>query len=399
MGTPGGDERKGGIAVDATFADLVGFLKTTGWSLESRGSSGATWQRQEAILPVLDDLSSGDYEWELTVGRIASATSKDVDFVGREIARMYVDVQEFRAADDVFIKGSIPLEAGFSLFSTARTLMRAAAVTARGNRPVIGSGYGQAAVRLADQARFGHTIDGSYVVPLLMPLDRPNEALIASSLDFEKLGILRSLDEPAERRTTRTLAQALTAIWHGIVEPGREPTKATVDDLVATGVSREMVLAVERIVGSEGVSRFDVRFDWAGGYEPPPGGLDEVSIGHDSAEVLKLAAAKFEVPTKSPFETLSGQIIDLEDDPETPGGRATIRTFRRGRQVRVDIPIDQRQTDLAHQWFRDHRHVAVTGVVRTIPSRPARVDQISQLAPLDELVLFADDAESYIADA
>lgn len=376
----------------ASFIDLIDYLTLTGWRRDSSGQSGSVWRREgwDKPLPVLDDLSREDYEWTSTVERIASAVEASPREVDEAIGRMYFDVQEFRAADDIYIKGSIPVEAGFTLFSSARAMIRAAAATARSNKARIGGSYGPAALRIAEKARFGHTIDGSYIVPLLMPLDRPQEPTSDTPLEFEGQGVAHPLVEPEERRTTRMLAQALAAIQHGIVEPAREPRGSVVNDLVATGVSREMVVAVEKIVGSEGVAVFEVNFDWAGAFTPPPGDLRQLSFPHDSAEILRLAADKFVPSPRNPYETLSGQIIDLEDDPQAPGGRATIRTFRRGRQVRIDIPLTQAHTDEAHSWFSEHRHVVVAGIVKSAPGKTSWVEDARQFAPLDEVVLFSD---------
>ena len=375
----------------ASFTDLIDYLTLTGWHRDSSGQSGSVWRREgsDRPLPVLDDLSREDYEWASTIERIAAAVETSAREVDEAVSRMYFDVQEFRAADDIYIKGSIPVEAGFTLFSSARAMIRAAASAARSNKARIGGNYGPAALRIAEKARFGHTINGSYIVPLLMPLDRPKEPTSDTPLEFEGQGIAHPLVEPEERRTTRMLAQALAAIQHGIVEPGRELRGSVVNDLVATGVSREMVVAVEKIVGAEGVAVFEVQFDWAGAFTPPPGNLRQISFPHESAEILRLAADEFVVTPKTPYETLSGQIIDLEDDPESPGGRATIRTFRRGRQVRIDIPLTQPQTDQAHGWFSEHRHIVASGVVKSAPGKTSWVEKASQFAPLDEVVLFS----------
>jgi len=171
----------------ASFTDLIDYLTLTGWRRESSGQSGSVWRREgwSKPLPVLDDLSSEDYEWASTVERSAVAVDASPREIHEAIGRMYFDVQEFRAADDIYIKGSIPVEAGFTLFSSARAMIRAAAATARSNKARIGGNYGPAALRIAEKARFGHTIDGSYIVPLLMPLDRPQEPTSDTPLEFE----------------------------------------------------------------------------------------------------------------------------------------------------------------------------------------------------------------------
>lgn len=376
--------------MNTSFNDLVDYLKLKGWKPDSKGEAGTVWRLEgwDRPLPVLENLTSSDYEWASTIERIALAAKVPPNAVNQEISRMYFDVQNFRAAEDVLIRGSIPIEAGFTLFSSARAMIRAAASTARSCKVRIGSNYGSAAMRIAEKARFGHTIEGSYIVPLLMPLNRQQEPAKHTKFEFDGQGIAHPLVETEERRTTRMLAQALAAIHNGIVEPARELKGSDVNDLVAMGVSRELVSAVQKVVGSDGVATFEVNFDWAGAFAPPPGKLEKVSFSHESTEILELAVKKFVPAPRVPNESLSGQIIDLEDDPQSSGGRAIIRTYRRGRQVRIEIPLSQQQTDAAHDWFSDHRHVIVSGVVKSAPGRTSWVEDVTQLAALDQALLF-----------
>ena len=254
----------------------------------------------------------------------------------------------------------------------------------------IGGNYGKAALRIAEKARFGHTIDGSYIVPLLVPLERPKEPVTDTPLEFEGEGVKYPLIEPEERRMTRTLAQALTAIQHGIIEPAREPRGSIISDLVTSGVSKEMVEAIERIVREDSVGIFNVSFNWAGAFAPPPGNLKSISVPSESAELLRMTAERMKTDKRSGIETVTGQIIDLEDDPETTGGRARIRTIRRGRQTRIDIALTEKQTEAAHSWFSEHRHVAVAGIIKSSPGQVSRIDKVGQFTTLDELVLFND---------
>lgn len=375
-----------------SFEDLVSYLTMHGWSSDIKGPAGSVWRHRNSqdSVAVLDDLSDEMYEWRSTLERIANAMHLTVEQVESDIATMYIDVQEFRAANDLLIRGSIPMEAGFTLFSTARTIARAAASTSRSNKMRIGGNYGKAALRIAKKARFGHTIDGSYIVPLLVPLERPKEPVTDTPLEFEGEGVKHPLVEPEERRMTRTLAQALTAIQHGIIEPAREPQGSIISDLVTSGVSREMVEAIERIVREDSVGIFNVSFKWARAFEPPPGNLKSISVPSESAELLRMTAERMKTDKRSEIETVTGQIIDLEDDPETTGGRARIRTIRRGRQTRIDIALTEKQTEAAHSWFSEHRHVAVAGIVKSSPGQVSRIDKVGQFTTLDELVLFND---------
>lgn len=379
--------------MSATYSDLVSYLTSEGWTKQNEGSDGSVWTRANfsTPLPVLNGLDTSAYEWRSTIDRIAGIVGRDAASIDRDISRMYVDVQEFRAAGDIHIKGSIPLEAGFSLFSSVRSMIRAAAASARYPRMRVGGTPSPAAMRAISKARFGHTIEGSYIVPLLMPLEAPPEP-VASTLDLRRSAVEHEYIEPEERRASKTLAQALTALRRGVVEPDRVPSGDTLAHLVASGVSRELILAIERILTAEGVSILAVDFDWAGAFEVPHGDLQAVEIPQQSLDLLQRTADRFVADSKDPYERLSGRIIDLGDDPDMFGGRIVIRVLRRGRQTRIEVPLTDEQTEAAHGWFHDHREVHVAGLLKPVIGGITRVDKVIELAPLDEVALFTQQA-------
>lgn len=75
---------------------------------------------------------------------------------------------------------------------------------------------------------------------------------------------MKGLFEPEERRATRTMAQALSAIKNRIVEPARAPGPSVIPDLVIAGVSREMITALHQLITDDHVSTFDASFRWRG---------------------------------------------------------------------------------------------------------------------------------------
>lgn len=374
------------------FDDLTAYLLSQGWKPDAPGPAGSLWKRPDIEFPVAipTGLSSDKYEWTEVVNRIAVANRTSAPQIEVAIQRLYVDVHKFRASDPDLIRESIPLDAGFNLFATARNLIRSAASTSRSLKSQIGNNYGKTALALAGKSRFGHTVQGSYVVPLLMPLERPQAPVSDTPFVFEESGVLHPLIEPQERLVTRTLAQALTAIQKGVVEPAVHPRASIVTPLVAAGVSREMVSAVAQIVESDGVATFDVAFEWAAAFEKPAGDLHVVSFPSDSAPLLRSAAEFLRAEKRHQGESLSGRIIDLGDEEETGFRRVIIRTYRRGRQTRVNVFLDPETTYRAHGWFEQHRDVSVTGVVKTAPGQSPWIESPTQFAPLDEVVLFSD---------
>lgn len=127
---------------------------------------------------------------------------------------------------------------------------------------------------------------------------------------------VRGAFEPEERRATRTMAQALSAIQNRIVEPAHAPSSAVITDLVIAGVSREMITALHQLLTEDSVSTFDASFRWATGLDEPQRLPERVEIPSDAAEVLKLTSdlmrpSRKEVLRPSPVRSCSYAMMKL----------------------------------------------------------------------------------------
>lgn len=163
-------------AVASTGTDLRDYLNLNGWQEQTQGPAGGLWQSKNgAIVAVPKHVEPHDFAWTGVIERIAAANQSAPSTVESSVLNMFVDVTEFRAADDILIRGSIPVDAGFSLMSTARTLLRASATTSRGPKALIDGNYSKPGERIVENARFGHTIHGSYILPMLVPISRTAE--------------------------------------------------------------------------------------------------------------------------------------------------------------------------------------------------------------------------------
>lgn len=374
-----------------TFDDLTAFLRTNGWKADSPGARGALWRREASgvAIAVPEGVTSENDAWRDVIGRVALSLQRSAEAVDEAVRFFYVDVQTLRAETDG--GESIPLEAGYNLFATGRALVRTAAATSRSLKSQIGGSYGAKAISIADRARFGQTRVGSYVVPLFMPLGRPSSDDVAVLELTENPDSPHAFIEPEERLVTKTMAQAVTAIRNLVVEPAKDPQKAVVTDLVAAGVSREMVVAIMSLVSSNGVSGLEVKFDWAPAFDAPPTTFRPVEIPGESAELLEKTASFMRSEKRNQGEVLSGPIVHLADDDATGVRFATIRTIRRGRQTRVEVQLDEPTIEKAHTWFKEHRDISVSGVVKSAPGQAVRIESPSQFQPIDDLLLIRND--------
>lgn len=69
-------------------------------------------------------------EWRGVLERLARFEQRPMENVASSIEFQLTDVTHLRAANDIVIRGSIPLGAGVSLVSSAYSMLRASATTA-----------------------------------------------------------------------------------------------------------------------------------------------------------------------------------------------------------------------------------------------------------------------------
>ncbi|WP_394253092.1 hypothetical protein [Arthrobacter pityocampae] len=365
--------------------DLVDYLNLTGWNQRTSGESGGLWEATNGdVIAVPHKAFAGDLAWNGVVERVADSAGLSKKSVEASVRNLYVDVTEFRAADDILIHGSIPVEAGFSLISTARALLRTSATTSRGPKALINGNYSRPGERIVEHARFGHTIPGSYILPMLVPISRPqrtNDSLLHDPKS-------PSLYEPEERRATRTMAQALSAIQNRVVDPDRVPGPTVITDLIIAGVSREMVSALHQVVSDASVTTFDASFRWASGLQEPQKLPAKIEIPAGAAGVLKRTFELMRPLKKSRTENLTGQIVQLRDDDSVVFGDVSIRTMRNGRTSEVDVRLGRPELQHAHRWFEEREVLVVEGEVESTPGKGLRIDAPIRVEPLTNTLLF-----------
>jgi hypothetical protein len=367
------------------------YLRRNQWTEQAPGLAGSLWHRDRAgeaiaTIAVPASIRADSIEWRSVIERLAVFERRSTDAVASSIRNLLVDITRLRAANDLVISGSIPLKAGVELVSSAHKLLRTCATTAQRPRAHIGGNYSKEGDRLANHARLGHTEEGSYVLPILMPLSEP-----ASDGDdhlwAEEEGVVRVALEPPERRVTRTLAQAMTALQNRIVQPARDPKASDMHDLVAAGVSRELVLAVNEVLGDPAVAVFEAAFEWASGFTAPAAVPAAVAVPSDAGSLLTRAANLLASSKRDPSQTITGPIVEVRHLPDDPFGEISVQTMRQGRPAEVRVRLTIEQLDPTHEWMRSARTIVVDGPIVRTPGRPLLIESPTSIYPLDESYL------------
>lgn len=384
--------------------DLRHYLETVGWKEQAPGPSGALWLHSRGeeprVLALPKRVEPGTREWQGVLERLAAHERRPVEDVYLSIATQFVDVTRLRASNDGLIEGSIPLEAGVSLVGSAYTMFRAAATTAFSPRGHIAGNFSRRGEEITAQARMAHTEDGSYVLPVWMPLTPPEADEQSPSVEGAvSIPLLAEMDyqrasEPPERRVTRTLAQAISAVDEVIVRPEREPAAPELQRVVVAGASRELIGALHKVLADPAVAAVETRFTWAAGLHAPGGVEQKVTLPAGAAPRLKRAAQALRTSRRLPAEIVTGPIVEIRHLPGDPLGEVSIEGVRRGRRCEVRVRLRREQLNETYEWARTERAVLAEGPIQSAPGRPLWIVDLRQFMPLDETYLPSEEVDA-----
>ncbi|MEX8057407.1 hypothetical protein [Microbacterium sp. 16-032] len=366
----------------AARRDVASFLSRKGWKADPAGPIGELWRLPSEsgahALAVPFELEQGSAEFNGIAARLGHIDNVPARDVADAIEREFQDIQNYRIGDPFVMDDSVLLDSASTVLASARRMVRAAATTARKSRPHIGTNYSAPGDELAALVRLSHTRRGSFVLPVVMPVEPPELT------DAEILGD-RTEIESGERRVTRTLASAIAAINTIAVQPDREPTTDDVVHLVQAGASSELVASVRAIAIQSGIQTFDIKFQWAPGLRAPGGIPERVVIPDEAAPVLARVEKKMKVSRREVNESVSGQIVEIRHLPDEPLGEIAIRTIRNNRSAEIRITTTEAIIRSAYDWAKQSRAIIARGKVVTTPGRPLSIPQPEQVQALDAL--------------
>ncbi|MFI6031350.1 hypothetical protein [Amycolatopsis magusensis] len=376
------------IAVPA-LADLVIYLRTHGWSARPPGPGGTLWSKGDSRIGVPfepDDVLIGS-----VLGRLARVEDRDLKAIADAVRHVRFDVTNLRAVNDLRIVDKIPLGTATKLISSARTMMRATATTARWERAHIGSSYSRIGDGVVRDAFMGHTERGSFIIPVLVPIPEPEQPESVESTLFDEHDepvMYNAAPEPFERRVVRTFAQSMQAVHDLIVEPARTPSTDNIHELVYRGVSREFCSALVKVLNESAIAEFETTVDWAPVVPAPDTMPRQVSISADAVDLVQQVADRLRQQRTPTRQIFSGTIVEFRhEDPNDPFGEIAVSTMRRGRPAEIRVRLRVERYREAWDWHNAGRAVLVEGIIRRAPGRPGMVDEPIRFQPMDELML------------
>lgn len=349
--------------------DLLDVLGDAGWSLASRGPIGELWASPKgAQVGIPYGITHKDWEWAGVLERVASGMDLDVIDVESRRRGLWTDVFDFRAGTTLASEYTIYAAAGAALFRNVWQVLRSSATAAQTPQPHI-TNWSRVGDRAVEYAQFGQTKPGSYILPLIVPL-QPTATAPETPEDPQLPDTEVTFREPQERRVTRTMIDALEQLQNIVIDPSRIPNAEAVNELVHRGVTRNMLASIKSIIEHEDVKGLDITPKWA--TKVPVGrsvSSAHIEIPSEATDLLDEVIPKFRKTTAPKTEILSGPIYRMQHRTGEHFGIATIDTRRKGRAASVEVFLSAGDSlEHAHDWFKRHEIVEARGKVESTNS-------------------------------
>jgi len=247
----------------------------------------------------------------------------DIPLVARDIIRVRSVVQGR-------MDGTISLDDGAHIAAAARSMMLAAACSTVEPRRAWASRKPQQATRYLDELSLGQTERGSFVLTLLAPVP---PALVSPALG------LADEDEPFNRRVTRTLGTALTAVRRAAELGVSTGDLSAFEDGVDAGISADFCEALALVRECSSVTQLEVRIGWASSRPPrdPPAAVHE--LAPDSLEVIREAGRVLRERTPVEDFEVEGPVVKVNRPGDELFGDAVVLGAVDGRTRQIHLSV------------------------------------------------------------
>lgn len=332
---------------------LAAYARSFGWTkVDTYGEHSDVYvadELPELVLPRNQRL--GDYPG--VVGQLikilADVTGQGQLALYNDLVTANRDVVRVRVGESV--DGSLNVNSGVDLIGGSRDMLLAAACSLREPQPVYRAGANRDANDLLSQMRLAQTEHGSFVVALWTPVVSPPIAEL-----FPEYGEA-GLDQPAERRLTRRLAEGLQATRLA-TERVVEGAQGAFLQKVGEGVSANLCEAIAKLIAP--FPTLDVSVTWAR-TRPMESARTEIRFGKADAPILLEAARLFRLREPKPDVRLFGFVRRLGRDETESDGAISLSTSFEGRQVSVAVTLRQSDYERAIQAHRERAPVSLQG--------------------------------------
>ncbi|MFI5800491.1 hypothetical protein [Streptomyces sp. NPDC051677] len=319
--------------------EIRSYLKVTGWSTVSGSDVAELWRlpgptEEVVLVPMKPGAPDFTKRARILVADLARISSEDTRTVQDSIASVFHDVTDLRASHPSLRDGSIPLDAGFELFQSAKRL-RVASAASTIRRQGHFRNFPTRAREQARDVRLGQTRKGSYIVPIISQARSPLDVYERgqNQIDIEVEETL------FDRRVTATMSRAL-GVLEEMAGTDRVPTPSEITDSIGEGVSYELCQALSKVVNSEAVDSLDITFNWSRVAAAPAGTPLEVEFNREAIAIVERVSDQLKTSVYSREHVIYGLVTDLRRHPDDETGKVGVQALlqRRSRTIWMDLP-------------------------------------------------------------
>jgi hypothetical protein len=320
-------------------SEVSAYLRHHHWKfVEQIDNKGAVWttrlsedmggEEAELLLPL--DRRLNDYVRRMSevLHTLEVAEKRSQLDILSDISDAGADVIRIRLQGTPFEDGSLPIDHAVHVVSYAREMMLAAACSVVQPRIIYRSRKPTPASEYMSKVRLGQTERGSYVLSIrsLVPPQLTGSQLSLPNIETEDGEYRVIAEEPFERRVTRQLAEALTAVTNALSQVRATGDVTPFQDAVAKGVSANLCHALAGMGLSDTPLDMDIGMSWASTRGLPKGVTSTFRLSSDAFPVLYEVARLLR--EQAPFGTveLSGPVVELRRDEGAFNGQSTACT-------------------------------------------------------------------------
>lgn len=246
---------------DVSIVQVEAYLVSKAWFMDGGVSSvGTLWHRQdnesaEVVLPKHPGIRDFHKRFNEALTALSEFEGRSVAEVVADVVRMSSNLITVRVIGADTADGTIPINDGVLLFSKAKDLLYAAALSMYSKRKQFSGQPPKEAKAYVDSLLLGQTDIGSYVVNVIAPLPPPRPAQAAGA----------GPEVPVAEAVTLNLVHGLEAISKATTEFADSRSLKVFDAAVERGVSANMCDALVGFSGTERNRDFEIRVSGAAG--------------------------------------------------------------------------------------------------------------------------------------
>jgi hypothetical protein len=348
--------------------DVQLYLSSHGWQRDDASSSakGSIYhypgiRDAEAIVPGRRDLADYVQRMKDVVQMLAAVEVRPTWQVLSDLSSPPADIIRLQMSAPDTTLGTLPLVEGIRLIDGARSLLLAAACSARQTAPFYPRQAYKEALEFLQACQLGQTERGSFVAKILAPV--PPEINRQGAL-FDSDEDAWIVSEPFARQSTVRLMTALGHI-RGAIDSG---DYAHILEGVDMGVSANLCEALASMQPEGDQSNLRIRMTWSSSRPRLPMAVESV-VGFSQAAfaIIRESGRKLREEVSPTRRRIEGRVINLKAESSLLDGfegTVTLRADIGGAPTRVQVVLNSDDYKKACDAHRDGQAVAVTGLLQ-----------------------------------